>query len=95
MLRVVYYLGLRASFAKCITTLCVGEMFGGLAYGLYVVIVLTYASEICPLALSVVLTASCNLASSLDSLLLRVAQLDLKADWTSGLTKLHSCVYLC
>lgn len=42
--------------------LCAGEVLGGLAYGFYVVIAPTYASEICPLALRGVLTASVNLA---------------------------------
>lgn len=42
--------------------LCAGEILGGLAYGFYVVIAPTYASEICPLALRGVLTASVNLA---------------------------------
>jgi MFS family permease len=41
---------------------CAGEILGGLAYGFYVVIAPTYASEICPLALRGVLTASVNLA---------------------------------
>lgn len=42
--------------------LCAGEVLGGLAYGFYVVIAPTYASEICPLALRGVLTAFTNLA---------------------------------
>ncbi|CRG83368.1 Maltose permease MAL31 [Talaromyces islandicus] len=49
-------------FATSIGMLCVGEILGGLAYGFYVVIAPTYASEICPLALRGVLTASVNLA---------------------------------
>jgi SP family general alpha glucoside:H+ symporter-like MFS transporter len=42
--------------------LCAGEILGGLAYGFYVVIGPVYASEVCPLALRGVLTASTNLA---------------------------------
>lgn len=42
--------------------LCAGEILAGLAYGFYVVIAPTYASEICPLALRGVVTASVNLA---------------------------------
>lgn len=49
-------------FSTSIGMLCAGEIFGGLAYGFYVVIAPTYASEICPLALRGVLTASVNLA---------------------------------
>lgn len=49
-------------FASSIGMLCAGEVLGGLAYGFYVVIAPTYASEICPLALRGVLTASVNLA---------------------------------
>ena len=49
-------------FATSIGMLCAGEILGGLAYGFYVVIAPTYASEICPLALRGVLTASVNLA---------------------------------
>ena len=49
-------------FSTSIGMLCVGEIRGGLAYGFYVVIAPTYASEICPLALRGVLTASVNLA---------------------------------
>jgi MFS family permease len=49
-------------FANSIGMLCAGEILGGLAYGFYVVIAPTYASEICPLALRGVLTASVNLA---------------------------------
>jgi MFS family permease len=49
-------------FASSIGMLCAGEILGGLAYGFYVVIAPTYASEICPLALRGVLTASTNLA---------------------------------
>ncbi|KAK4235189.1 general substrate transporter [Achaetomium macrosporum] len=49
-------------FATSIGMLCAGEILGGLAYGFYVVIAPTYASEICPLALRGVLTASTNLA---------------------------------
>lgn len=49
-------------FATSIGMLCAGEVIGGLAYGFYVVIAPTYASEICPLALRGVLTASVNLA---------------------------------
>lgn len=49
-------------FATSIGMLCAGELLGGLAYGFYVVIAPTYASEICPLALRGVLTASINLA---------------------------------
>jgi len=49
-------------FSTTIGMLCAGEILGGLAYGFYVVIAPTYASEICPLALRGVLTASVNLA---------------------------------
>lgn len=49
-------------FSGTIGALCAGEILGGLAYGFYVVIAPTYASEICPLALRGVLTASVNLA---------------------------------
>lgn len=49
-------------FSTSIGMLCAGEILGGLAYGFYVVIAPTYASEICPLALRGVLTASVNLA---------------------------------
>jgi SP family general alpha glucoside:H+ symporter-like MFS transporter len=49
-------------FSTSIGMLCAGEVLGGLAYGFYVVIAPTYASEICPLALRGVLTASINLA---------------------------------
>lgn len=49
-------------FATSIGMLCAGEILGGLAYGFYVVIAPTYASEVCPLALRGVLTASVNLA---------------------------------
>jgi SP family general alpha glucoside:H+ symporter-like MFS transporter len=42
--------------------LCAGEILGGPAYGFYVVIAPTYASETRPLALRGVLTASVNLA---------------------------------
>ncbi|KAG5982566.1 hypothetical protein E4U55_001713 [Claviceps digitariae] len=49
-------------FATSIGMLCVGEILGGLAYGFYVVIAPTYASEICPLILRGVLTTSVNLA---------------------------------
>jgi SP family general alpha glucoside:H+ symporter-like MFS transporter len=49
-------------FSSSIEMLCAGEILGGLAYGFYVVIAPTYASEICPLALRGVLTASVNLA---------------------------------
>lgn len=49
-------------FATSMGMLCAGEVLGGLAYGFYVVIAPAYASEICPLALRGVLTASINLA---------------------------------
>ncbi|RDL39429.1 putative maltose permease [Venustampulla echinocandica] len=49
-------------FSTSIGMLCAGEMLGGLAYGFYVVIGPVYASEVCPLALRGVLTASVNLA---------------------------------
>lgn len=49
-------------FSTSIGMLCAGEILGGLAYGFYVVISPLYASEICPLALRGVLTASVNLA---------------------------------
>ncbi|KAK2591329.1 hypothetical protein QQS21_010982 [Conoideocrella luteorostrata] len=49
-------------FATSIGMLCAGEIIAGLAYGFYVVIAPTYASEICPLALRGFLTASVNLA---------------------------------
>jgi SP family general alpha glucoside:H+ symporter-like MFS transporter len=49
-------------FSTSIGMLCAGEILGGLAYGFYVVIAPAYASEICPLALRGVLTASINLA---------------------------------
>lgn len=49
-------------FATSIGMLCAGEILGGFAYGFYVVIAPTYASEICPLALRGFLTASVNLA---------------------------------
>jgi MFS family permease len=49
-------------FATSIGMLCAGEILGGLAYGFYVVIAPTYASEVCPLALRGFLTTSVNLA---------------------------------
>ncbi|KAG5932344.1 hypothetical protein E4U59_007559 [Claviceps monticola] len=49
-------------FATSIGMLCVGEILGGLAYGSYVVIAPTYASEVCPLILRGFLTTSVNLA---------------------------------
>lgn len=49
-------------FANSLSMLCAGEILGGLAYGFYVVIAPTYASEICPLALRGLLTAFINLA---------------------------------
>ncbi|KAK9238970.1 putative MFS transporter [Lipomyces kononenkoae] len=49
-------------FSLSITSLCIGEIVGGLVFGFYGVIAPTYASEICPLALRGVLTASINLA---------------------------------
>lgn len=49
-------------FSRSLASLCTGEILGGLAYGFFVVIAPTYASEICPLALRGVLTASVNLA---------------------------------
>ncbi len=49
-------------FATSIGMLCAGEVLGGLAYGFYLVIAPTYASEVCPPALRGVLTASINLA---------------------------------
>ncbi|KKY21706.1 putative maltose permease mal31 [Phaeomoniella chlamydospora] len=49
-------------FSQSLGALCAGEMLAGLAYGFYVVIAPTYASEVCPLALRGVLTASVNLA---------------------------------
>ncbi|RFU81725.1 sugar inositol transporter [Trichoderma arundinaceum] len=51
-----------AFFATSLPMLCAGEILGGLAYGFYVVIAPTYASEICPLALRGLLTAFINLA---------------------------------
>ncbi|KAK0384728.1 hypothetical protein NLU13_7206 [Sarocladium strictum] len=49
-------------FSTSIGMLCAGEILGGLAYGFYVVIAPTYASEVCPLALRGFLTTSINLA---------------------------------
>ncbi|KYK58796.1 MFS transporter [Drechmeria coniospora] len=49
-------------FANSIGMLVAGEILGGLAYGFYVVIAPTYSSEICPVILRGVLTASVNLA---------------------------------
>jgi len=49
-------------FSQTLCQLCAGEILAGLAYGFYVVIAPTYASEVCPLALRGVLTASVNLA---------------------------------
>lgn len=49
-------------FATSIGMLCAGEILAGLAYGFYVVIAPTYASEICPVVLRGILTASVNLA---------------------------------
>ncbi|QUC20626.1 uncharacterized protein UV8b_04867 [Ustilaginoidea virens] len=49
-------------FATSIEMLCVGEILGGLAYGFYVVIAPTYASEVCPLILRGFLTTCVNLA---------------------------------
>ncbi|KAG6000081.1 hypothetical protein E4U43_001714 [Claviceps pusilla] len=49
-------------FATSIGMLCAGEILGGLAYGFYVVIAPTYASEVCPLILRGFLTTSVNLA---------------------------------
>ncbi|KAL1977834.1 hypothetical protein VTN31DRAFT_693 [Thermomyces dupontii] len=49
-------------FATSIGMLCAGLVLGSLAFGFYVVIAPTYASEVCPLALRGVLTASVNLA---------------------------------
>jgi MFS family permease len=49
-------------FSTNLTILCIGEIFAGLGYGFYVVIAPVYASDVCPLALRGVLTASVNLA---------------------------------
>ncbi|KAH0133086.1 putative maltose permease, partial [Aureobasidium melanogenum] len=49
-------------FSNNLTILCIGEIFAGLGYGFYVVIAPVYASDVCPLALRGVLTASVNLA---------------------------------
>jgi hypothetical protein len=49
-------------FATSIGMLCAGEVLAGLAYGFYVVIAPTYASEICPVILRGFLTTSVNLA---------------------------------
>lgn len=49
-------------FSENLNQLCAGEILAGLAYGFYVVIAPVYASEVCPLALRGVLTASTNLA---------------------------------
>ncbi|OAA44120.1 Sugar/inositol transporter [Metarhizium rileyi] len=49
-------------FATSIGMLCAGEVLGGLAYGFYVVIAPTYASETCPVTLRGFLTTSVNLA---------------------------------
>ncbi len=49
-------------FSTTIEMLCVGEALGGLAYGFYVVVAPTYASEVCPLALRGVLAAAVNLS---------------------------------
>ncbi|EGX96073.1 MFS transporter, putative [Cordyceps militaris CM01] len=49
-------------FATSTAMLCAGEVVGGLAYGFYVVIAPTYASEVCPVVLRGFLTASVNLA---------------------------------
>ncbi|CAF3654398.1 unnamed protein product [Fusarium graminearum] len=49
-------------FSTSIGMLCAGEILGGLAYGFYVVIAPTYASEVCPLALRGFLTTSINMA---------------------------------
>ncbi|THZ36436.1 putative maltose permease [Aureobasidium pullulans] len=49
-------------FSSNLTILCIGEIFAGLGYGFYVVIAPVYASDVCPLALRGVLTASVNLA---------------------------------
>ncbi|KAH8883293.1 general substrate transporter [Thozetella sp. PMI_491] len=49
-------------FATSTGMLCAGEILAGLAYGFYVVIAPTYASEICPVALRGILTASMNLS---------------------------------
>lgn len=49
-------------FATSLGILCAGEMLGGLAWGFFVCIAPTYASEVCPLALRGLLTASVNLA---------------------------------
>ncbi|KAH8897513.1 putative MFS transporter [Thozetella sp. PMI_491] len=49
-------------FSTSIEMLCAGEVLGGLAYGFYVVVAPTYASEVCPLALRGVLAAAVNLA---------------------------------
>ncbi|KAM0085613.1 hypothetical protein ACKRZS_002119 [Fusarium odoratissimum] len=49
-------------FSTSISMLCAGEILGGLAYGFYVVIAPTYASEVCPLALRGFLTTSINMA---------------------------------
>jgi MFS transporter, SP family, general alpha glucoside:H+ symporter len=48
-------------FARSLSVLLVGELIAGLILGFYAVITPTYASEICPVALRGVLTASINL----------------------------------
>lgn len=62
LLCLVNYLCLCPVLFTSIGMLCVGEMLGGLAYGFYVIIAPTYASEVCPLALRGLLTAAVNLA---------------------------------
>ncbi|GAB7354889.1 hypothetical protein MBLNU459_g5527t1 [Dothideomycetes sp. NU459] len=49
-------------FSNSLGVLCAGEIMAGLGYGFYVVIAPVYASDVCPLALRGVLTASVNLA---------------------------------
>jgi MFS transporter, SP family, general alpha glucoside:H+ symporter len=48
-------------FVRSLSVLLVGELIAGLVLGFYAVITPTYASEICPVALRGVLTASINL----------------------------------
>lgn len=49
-------------FSNTLGVLCAAEIMAGLGYGFYVVIAPVYASDVCPLALRGVLTASVNLA---------------------------------
>jgi MFS family permease len=56
-------------FARSLPVLLVGELFGGLILGCYVVIAPAYASEVCPTALRGTLTSYINLCFVMGQLL--------------------------